>query len=284
MNPPSPYAPSVSSRQGLLLVGHGTREPLGVAQFLDLAGLLAAASPEVVLEPCFLELAEPTIAEGLGRLLARGIDELIVAPLLLFSAGHAKEDIPTAVAAALEALGRSDLPRRQTAPLECHPELLALSRLRYVEALGDAPRETPPTLVMIGRGSRDAGATRAMQRYAALQAEQVGAANLELGFLTVVRPNLAEVLALAASDSPPRIVVQPHLLFEGLLSAEVREAVAVARREWPQIDWRCADPLGPHPLLVRALRSGCDLRENVRAGAVHVTAGDGSTRQSVTDS
>jgi sirohydrochlorin cobaltochelatase len=267
-----------------LLVGHGTREPLGVAQFLDLARRLAAASPEVALEPCFLELAEPTIAEGLARLLAREIDELIVVPLLLFSAGHAKEDIPTAVAAALEATGRSDLCRGQTAPLACHPELLALSRLRYDEAIAGAPREAPTTLVMIGRGSRDAGATREMHRYAALHAEQVGAANREVGFLAVVRPNLAEVLALAAAASPPRIVVQPHLLFEGLLSAEVRQAVAAARREWPPIDWRCADPLGPHALLVRALRSVCDLRENVRAGAVHVTAGDGSARQCVTGS
>jgi len=280
--PPSPLPPSVPSRHGLLLVGHGTREPLGVAQFLDLARLLAAASPEVVLEPCFLELAEPMIAEGLGRLLARGIDELIVAPLLLFSAGHAKDDIPTAVAAELEALGRSDLPRRQTAPLECHPQLLALSRLRYDEAMAEAPREAPTTLVMIGRGSRDAGATREMHRYAALHAEQVGAANLEVGFLAVVRPNLVDVLTLAASASPPRIVVQPHLLFEGLLSAEVREAVAAARRERPHIDWRCADPLGPHALLVRALRTGCNLRENMRADAVHVTAGDGSARQCVT--
>jgi sirohydrochlorin cobaltochelatase len=246
---------------GLLLVGHGTREPAGVAQFLELSKLLAERSSEVSLEPCFLELAEPTIAEGLERLLARGIDALIVAPLLLFSAGHAKGDIPMAVDAALNAAGRRDLARWQSPPLECHAELLALSRQRYASAVAGLPCGGPTKLVMIGRGSGDAAATRQMRRYAALHAQQMGVAEHLVGFLAVARPNLAEALAQGAADAPRQIVVQPHLLFEGLLSSEVREAVAWAGGRWPSIDWRCADPLGPQPGLVRALRSVCRLDE-----------------------
>jgi len=247
-------------RIGVLLVGHGTREPVGVAQFLELAERFSASWPEVTVAPCFLELAEPPIAAGIDRLLAAGIDELIVAPLLLFSAGHAQEDIPTAVEAAIVAAGRSDLPRWQTEPLEDHPELLALSQIRFEQARGDRPVDQATRLVMIGRGSRDAGATAAMQRYAKLHAQQVGVGPPIVGFLAVQQPNLQQALALAAADTPARVIVQPHLLFEGLLSAEIREAVAEAGQHWPHISWSCAAPLGPEPQVLRALRSACERR------------------------
>lgn len=246
-------------------MGHGTREPAGVAQFLELARLFADALPGYAVEPCFLELAEPAIAVGLERLLSRGINELVVAPLLLFAAGHAKEDIPAMVGAALSALGRADLPRRQTPPLECHAELLALSRERFLEgAKSSAAAST--TLVMIGRGSRDADATQQMHRYAALHATQLGLPPPVVGFLAVARPNLGEALELAAARATERVVVQPHLLFEGLLSAEVRAAVADAQRRWPKIDWRCTAPLGPQMGIVRAIRSMIEIDEVTAAG------------------
>ncbi|MFO0899946.1 MAG: sirohydrochlorin chelatase [Pirellulales bacterium] len=252
-------------RVGILLVGHGTREPAGVAQFLELARRFAGALPGSAVEHCFLELAEPTIALGLERLLSRGIDELVVAPLLLFSAGHAKEDIPAAVSVALSALGRADLTRRQTPPLECHPELLALSRERFLDVAGHGA-EASTTLVMIGRGSRDAEATQQMHRYAALHAAQLDLPPPVVGFLAVARPNLGQALELTATRASERVVVQPHLLFEGLLAAEVRAAVADAQRRWPQIDWRCTAPLGPQLGVVRALCSMAGLDEVTSAG------------------
>ncbi len=252
-------------RVGILLVGHGTREPAGVSQFLELARRFADALPGDAVEPCFLELAEPTIALGLERLLSRGIDELVVAPLLLFNAGHAKEDIPAAVHAALSVLGQADLPRRQTPPLECHTELLALSRERFLDVAGHGAAAST-TLVMIGRGSRDAAATLQMHRYAALHAAQLDLPPPVVGFLAVARPNLAQALELAASRASERVVVQPHLLFEGLLSAEVRAAVSDAQRRWPQIDWRCTAPLGPEMGVVRAIRSKIERNEVTAAG------------------
>src|SRR4051812_1175045 len=86
--------PKNHSSDGLLIVGHGTREPAGIEQFRCLLALvLERLSPRPV-EAGFLEFAEPTIAEGIASLANMGAGRIKVVPLLLFAAGHVKEDIP----------------------------------------------------------------------------------------------------------------------------------------------------------------------------------------------
>src|SRR5687767_3853616 len=113
---------------GWLVVGHGTRDRAGQAEFFELVELLARKvgdrGPQV--EPAFLELASPTIAQGLARLAARGVRRVLVIPLLLFAAGHAKDDIPQAVAAAALPLGIDVV--AQVGAMESQPQLLELSR------------------------------------------------------------------------------------------------------------------------------------------------------------
>jgi sirohydrochlorin ferrochelatase len=72
---------------------------------------------------------------------------------------------------------------------------------------------------------------------------------MEVCFLSMSRPSLEEGLALAASWPQQRIVVQPHLLFPGLLFDRMVGAVARIRREYPEKRWLVAQPLGPDRLL-----------------------------------
>ena len=128
---PSPLAPA----DAVLLVGHGTRDPAGVAEFLLLAERVRGLLLPLPLEACFLELAQPTIADGLNRLIGFGARRVTVVPLLLTAAGHAKRDIPGAIA---EVSGvHPELVVRQTAALDCHPRIVDLSTRRYDEALAD---------------------------------------------------------------------------------------------------------------------------------------------------
>ena len=142
--------------RGLLLVGHGTRDAEGLAEFASLARLVMERLPEFVVEPCFLELAEPDISTAVDRLMDRGVWQLTVAPLLLFAAGHAKRDIPMAVTAAIKAHGGpNDLQIVQLPPLECHARIVELSTQRFNEALRD--RRLVPSddtmLLLVARGS-----------------------------------------------------------------------------------------------------------------------------------
>ncbi|HEV3415235.1 MAG TPA: sirohydrochlorin chelatase [Pirellulales bacterium] len=251
-------------RDGLLFVGHGTRDAAGIAEFFAAAELVRKAAAGRPLEACFLELAPPTIGEGVDRLVSQGTERIVVVPLLLFAAGHAKRDIPVAVAEA--AARHRGLAVFQIPALECSRHILALSERRFQEAIADWPPVPPEEtlLLMVGRGSTDAEATAEMHRFARLRAEQTLVGRMLTCFVAMQTPSLAEGLTEAAAGGFRRIVVQPHLLFNGELSHEIRHEVE--RRSGDAIrlgtepigrqsacQWIVTSPLGPEPELATAV-------------------------------
>ncbi|WP_150275208.1 precorrin-3B C(17)-methyltransferase [Paenibacillus tepidiphilus] len=84
-------------KSAVLLVGHGSRVPEGNEQLLDLTAQLASRRPELHIETCFIELAAPSIAEGVDLCVQAGAEVIYVVPIILFAAGHAKLDIPAAL-------------------------------------------------------------------------------------------------------------------------------------------------------------------------------------------
>ncbi|HEV3003760.1 MAG TPA: CbiX/SirB N-terminal domain-containing protein, partial [Pirellulales bacterium] len=122
--------PTCDSGTGLLIVGHGTRDPQGLAAFREVVGTVAGRLEQTVVEGGFLELAEPNIAAAVSRAVERGAKQhLDVLPLVLFAAGHAKSDIPRAVASA--GASHSGLTTRLLPHLGCHDRILELSAQRY---------------------------------------------------------------------------------------------------------------------------------------------------------
>jgi sirohydrochlorin cobaltochelatase len=239
---------------GWLLVGHGTRDPAGRAEFLELAENLARRAaqtqPHAIVEPAFLELAEPTIAAGLTRLATRGVRRVLVVPLLLFAAGHAKDDIPQAVAAAAADLGLEVV--GQAGALESQPLLLELSRRRFQEAAGEAVDRAETLLLMVGRGGSDETALAAMRSYTQCLAANLGVAG-ETAFVAIGKPSLAEMLSELAKQPGRCVVVQPHLLFRGEVLSTIVAQLNTALQEHPEVDWRMASHLRADELVVEAL-------------------------------
>ncbi len=118
---------------GILVVGHGTRNKLGSAQLLRLVEHIQALIPRVMVSGCFLELAEPDIAAGVQKLYEMGCTSIVVVPVLLFTAAHAKSDIPDAVLEHATRLGLRVL--NQTPSLGTHPRVLELSKTRFEEVV-----------------------------------------------------------------------------------------------------------------------------------------------------
>jgi sirohydrochlorin ferrochelatase len=91
----------------------------------------------------------------------------------------------------------------------------------------------------------------------------------EVAFLAMARPLLEEKLADVAAADLQRVIVQPHLLFEGDLAESLRQHVARVARANPGKDWPVtpllADALGEAgagtELLVKAIRARCDESE-----------------------
>lgn len=230
---------------GVLIVGHGTRDLVGQGQMRSLACQTAGCLAPLRTELGFLELAEPTIAEGIARLAAAGARRLVTVPVLLFRAGHADRDIPEAVAAAaqqqaIEVIG-------QTAPLEYQTAVIELSAERFQQALGEAGCADTPAeeiaLALIARGSSSASAAAAMDEFKRLRCERTPVGTATVGYAAVRRPNIGETLDWLASTGAKVLVVQPHLLFEGEVYHSLCQAVA-ERRAKDSRTWVVCRPLG----------------------------------------
>jgi sirohydrochlorin ferrochelatase len=258
--------------RSLLIVGHGTHDEQGTAEFHETVKQLSARFPRSNVQPCFLELAQPTIAQAVRQLVDRQVREITVVPLLLFAAGHVKRDIPAAVARAVEqaALGSAPIVVRQAGHLGCHQRVLELSVKRFRQAMamrnptGGGPVPARDTLlVMVGRGSTDRQANEEMRRFAELRAGLAPVARTEVCFLAMARPSLQTVLNQVVQSPYRRIVVQPHLLFHGQLVAQWHACLQVASQQRPDCQWLVARHLGPDPLLVDAIadRAGGECTE-----------------------
>jgi precorrin-8X/cobalt-precorrin-8 methylmutase len=245
---------------GVLLVGHGTRDAQGQAEFLHAAAMLQAALRPALVEACSLELASPDVTAGVAALAARGASSLTVLPALLFEAAHAKRDIPEQIAVAVAQHG--GMPWRMAAPLDCHAQVLELSARRFCEALAPhaqiALDET--LLVMVGRGTSDPHAIARMRESTAARAALTPVAQSLACFLTGATPTLHEALKIAATGPWRNIVVQPHLLFHGQLVDDIHNTVVQlakherdSQRHPGSKHWIVTPHLGAAPELIAAL-------------------------------
>jgi sirohydrochlorin cobaltochelatase len=225
---------------GLLLVGHGTRSRRGIAEFHGLADQVARRVAPLAVEAAFLEMCQPTIHGGLKRLIERGVEHVVVSPLLLFAAGHAKRDVPRAVNDALIELRAEDrVTSTMAGHLGCHPAILELSARRFEKSLGG--RGNVPTsetcLVLVGRGSLDESAIAEMRQFARHRAAMTPVAETHVAFLAMAEPLVGDVLSKLATRGFPRIVVQPHLLLRGELYDSLLADVARCQHEHPATEW-----------------------------------------------
>ncbi|MCC7084940.1 MAG: sirohydrochlorin chelatase [Pirellulales bacterium] len=240
-----------------MLIGHGTRQQAGLAEFFEVVGQIRAAAAEFPVESCFLEIAEPDIATGVRRLLERSVQRIVACPLLLFAAGHAKRDIPAAIQAAIQ--GNDCAAIQHVPPLECQPEIIELSEQRFAEAICKRPEFTLENtlLLLVGRGNSDPTAIAQMHRFAALRAQRSQLGKVVVSFVAMAEPSLEAGLQLAAESRFEHIVVQPHLLFAGQILAQITKAVAgQARRQTDRL-LTVTPHLGPSPLVAQAVIGLC---------------------------
>lgn len=85
--------------KALVLVAHGSRREASNEEVRELARRLAdRAQPEYgAVRSAFLELARPSIPEGIEQCIQEGAQEVIVLPYFLSAGRHVAEDIPAEV-------------------------------------------------------------------------------------------------------------------------------------------------------------------------------------------
>ncbi|RAP31755.1 cobalamin biosynthesis protein CbiX [Candidatus Marinamargulisbacteria bacterium SCGC AG-343-D04] len=83
--------------KALLIVDHGSKRQEANDMIFDVVSLLEGLSPELIIEASHMELAEPTIEEGIHACVQRGATEIVVQPYMLSPGRHSTSDIPRMV-------------------------------------------------------------------------------------------------------------------------------------------------------------------------------------------
>ncbi|GAA1974085.1 sirohydrochlorin chelatase [Catenulispora subtropica] len=220
----------------LLIVGHGTRDPEGAADFrafVERVARRAVGAPTGAATPLrasaeavdggFIELSAPPVGEAVTRLVAAGHRRLAAVPLVLVAAGHAKGDIPGSLNR--ERLRHPGLSFAYGRPLGVHPTILTLLEARLDAVL---PREerADAAVLLVGRGSTDPDANAEVYRAARLLWEGRGIGMVETAFVSLARPSVAEGLERCRRLGAKRIVVLPYFLFRGVLPDRIVEQAA----------------------------------------------------------
>jgi sirohydrochlorin ferrochelatase len=241
----APPAVDATPAEGLLLVGHGSRSDEGAAEMLGIARLVGAALPHVVVDVGFLEMTDPPAGPVLDGLAAAGCGRVVVLPLVLLGAGHAKSDVPAVV---LEGRRRHpDLPVHFGSPLGISRDLVGL----LGGALAAAGGPGLP-LLLVARGTSDPDANGDAHKVARLLGEWVGAPFVHTAFTGVTDPRVSDGLEVFARLGYDQMAVAFWFLCTGVLVERARAEIAAfsAATGMAVVD---AGYLGPDPRVVPAI-------------------------------
>lgn len=229
---------------GLMLMGHGTTSPTGQAQFFELVDL-AQQRFDGPVRGGFIELAEPSMYAAIDELGAKGLEEIIIAPVVLLPAGHLKDD-----AAQLTLYARDRWPKirvRLASDLGTTTELLDC----FDQRIELSSRQARAILV-VGRGSSDPSANAELHAITRLIAERRDFPTTHTAFVSLAPPDVTSGLTTLLQLGATSIVVAPYFLFHGVLLDRIQDQ-AQAWANAQNTNVVVSDELGPDPLVLDAL-------------------------------
>ena len=174
-------------------------------------------------------------------------------PLVLVSAGHAKGDIPAALAREQER--HPGLSYRYGRPLGPHPALLRRAGAAAGRGAGparDAADRADVTVLLVGRGSTDPDANAEVHKAARLLWEGRGYAGVETAFVSLAAARRAGGAGPVRRLGARRIVVLPYFLFTGVLPDRVRQQTQGWAAAHPERRGAVAEVIGAATELRRA--------------------------------
>ncbi len=134
---------------GVLVVGHGSRRAEANHDVREAALRIGEHGGFALVEPAFLEIEHPNIAEGFERLVQRGARHITVHPYFLSPGRHTRGDIPVEVSEA--ASRHPGINYRITEPLSAHPLVIEASVERVFESMDHERRDQAPGILHSGR-------------------------------------------------------------------------------------------------------------------------------------
>jgi sirohydrochlorin ferrochelatase len=228
----------------LVALAHGSRDPRSAQTIGALVDQVRRLRPDLRIEPAFLDLCEPSFAAVVDRLARSGVEEVVVVPLLLSEAYHARVDVPSAVAEA--STRHADLRIRATGVLGLEPSLLEVLDRRMRAVLRESRVRELDALVLAAAGSSDPLANHAVARLARLWGTRHRLPTVA-AYASASPPATGEAVRAFRAQGRRHIAVGSLFLAPGYLpdrAAELAvEAGAVA----------VSEPLGADPEIARTV-------------------------------
>ncbi|WP_324729009.1 sirohydrochlorin chelatase [Lysinibacillus fusiformis] len=201
--------------QAILYIAHGSRVKAGTDQAI---AFLQGVQQEVhvsIQEICFLELATPTIAEGIANCVRQGATMIAVMPILLLAAQHAKQDIPREIAEAQKLYPHIQFSYGE--PLGIHERIIDTLQARILE------KQQPnceASVLLIGRGSSDPTVKRDLAEIATRLRMKYNYQTVDTCFLYGMGPSFDDWLQ-QEKKGQHQVFIVPYLLFTGILRQSI---------------------------------------------------------------
>lgn len=238
-------------KAGVMVCGHGSRDPEAIAEFELLAANLKTRLSGVEVETGYLEFARPIIRDGLDALAARGVRRILAVPGMLFAAAHVKNDLPWEINTF--AAENPAIELRFGRELAIEPKLLAAAadRIAEAEAHGHGVASRADTLLLVvGRGTNDPDANSNIAKVARMLGEGMGFGWTEIAFSGVASPLVEPALLRLLPLGFRRIIVFPYFLFTGVLVKRIYAAADRVAAAHPEVEILKAPYLRDHKLVL----------------------------------
>ena len=241
----------MEDKYGVMVCGHGSRDEDAVSEFLNFAKKLKKKLLQYELDWGFLEFANPVIKSGLDSLREKGIREIMSVPVMLFAAGHAKNDIPSVLNAYQAQYPELSISYGRELGIDL--KLIRAAGERVKDAIERADGDISPEetlLMVVGRGASDPDANSNVSKVTRMLWEGLGLGWAETAYSGVTFPLIKPGLEHASKLGYKRIVVFPYFLFTGILVKRIYQYTDMVAAEHPEIQFVKASYLNDHPLVL----------------------------------
>ncbi|MGH3355580.1 MAG: sirohydrochlorin chelatase [Nocardioidaceae bacterium] len=203
----------------LVALAHGSKDPRSAETVHALCAQIRDRRPDLRIEAAFLDHCEPSPTQLFDRLVTEGYDEIVIVPLLLTSAFHARIDVPAVVQ---EAADRHPGLRIQVSDVLGDDVLLDVLDRRLRVALRRSRACEVDALVLTAAGSSDARANASVARLARLWGTRHKLPAVA-AFASAAPPSSGEAVRRFRAEGRRHVAVGSYFIAPGFLPDRAEE-------------------------------------------------------------
>ena len=238
----------------ICFIGHGSRDPEGIQEFLALWQKLRERKICRTMEYGFLEFAKPTVCEALSACNLDGIKHIIILPGILLPGEHSQRDIPNAIGRVFRDHPKINIHFAE--PLGTQPQVMEVCRERIEEAENFSKSFISPPeklLMTVVHGSPDTDCNSQVEKNFHLFGKKMGFGKTVTHFAGTSQQSMEDTLEKLMPQKFHRVILLPFFLFAGVWVKRVHALADTFQGKYPNTEFLKTSCLKHHELIVDSL-------------------------------